>query len=125
MTNSNQRHGTYVGPVKELQGDTALVRSDGYAQFDIQGLTHDGKDLSHGWHQFPLEHFQFATPLKLGNFYGQVTLVDWGDHTYLALGNYDSFQAIELTLEETALAKLLFSSIGDRKTTDIGVDDDG
>src|SRR5262245_31625726 len=58
----------YIGPVPRLKGKTALVmevasnRNIVVAQFDEVGLTHDGENLSYGWHDFPREHFEPISP---------------------------------------------------------------
>jgi hypothetical protein len=59
--------GVYKGPIRELNGKTALIRPNLckeylLAQFDQFGLTHvygDEKvDLSHGWHGFLKSEFK-------------------------------------------------------------------
>lgn len=51
-------HGRYVGPIKELQGETALVKRDFTAQFDRIGLEYNGVSLWHHWHQFDFNDFE-------------------------------------------------------------------
>jgi len=67
-----QTHGTYIGFIKELQGKTALLHSEGHAlptdqsfvaaQFDQLDLTYMGVNLAHGWHHFPSAAFRVDEP---------------------------------------------------------------
>lgn len=62
----------YVGPISELQGKTALVRTGGHqyteftvpivvAQFDDE-IVFNEQRMDLGWHPFIAEHFQPVTP---------------------------------------------------------------
>ena len=65
-------HGTYIGPIKRLQGHTALLRyetTDGgvLAQFDdlkrLSGVSL-ALSLAHGWHKFASCDFSIDQPRK-------------------------------------------------------------
>lgn len=52
--------GTYVGVVKALQDETALLRYDGddvLAQFDNIRLKYHGRGMGFNWHRFPKSDF--------------------------------------------------------------------
>ena len=57
------RFGVYVGPIEQLRGETAMLRSDGktlWAEFDDFELCHPetGAALGLGWHPFDEGDFQ-------------------------------------------------------------------
>ena len=63
-------HGTYCGPLQQLQGETALLLDvpgspdDIKAQFDNFELRdQNGKDLAYGWHIFRRRHFLIDPPI--------------------------------------------------------------
>jgi len=56
-------HATYIGPRRDLQGETALVHVEEFsptltAQFDRLTLGLKNGYLCFGWHPFPAEHFR-------------------------------------------------------------------
>lgn len=54
---------TYIGPIKHLQGKTALVRVHkrwALAQFDSYDLWLGRKWLSHSWHKFKKKHWAIS-----------------------------------------------------------------
>ncbi len=71
--NSGFKRGSYIGPWKELSGQTSLLRVkdektylaqfEGEADWRVQDefkLRHPytGEFLCYGWHEFPVEHFK-------------------------------------------------------------------
>ena len=82
-------HGTYIGPIKRLQGHTALLRyetTDGgvLAQFDdlkrLSGVSL-ALSLAHGWHKFEIDDFSIDRPRKkdaghIMRMYGGLVRID-------------------------------------------------
>ena len=58
------RHGTYIGEDKELQGETALIRTSQYpgwyqVQFNnLEKFSRHGNDYAFNWHQFRQSDFK-------------------------------------------------------------------